>query len=601
MIVHVQGPFFDPPAALGRRGLVAKYAQVFGAAGATAVRCAADDSTQAAQRWAFGPRTATVWPVTNVERFATGPVAASAQQPVVLHAGSLVHRKGVDLLVCAVARFASSDRPALVIAGDGPELGSLQGLADEVGVRLEVMGRVPHGDLPLLMQRCPIFVLASRSDATPRAVMEAMAAGAAVVVTAVGDLEALVGDAGVVVPPDDVGALHEALAALLQDPSRRLALGERARQRALELFGFDRSMDRIWEYGRPTEAGPRLGFVVPALDLNGSKHFVHTMGLAAASATQGVRPSVFAVAPATQPASHPDVIVEYGAERRSGRLSKYVQWLRTFGPGDVVFVRISVPSLAVALALARLYRFRVAYWHATWKPGFGQEEGTVTERLFGFLLRRVDLFVTYPEVVKDFYVSAYRVDPGQVRLVPNNVDLGHRRSAAWPSNSRPRFLHVGHLSPRKGAEDLPAIANWLGEHAGVPLVVVGSGPTATALANHPKVLLCGPLDNAGVLDLIAAADVVVKPSYEEGCSRVVQEAASLGTPVVAYDIPPICSLLGELAGILTVPTGDPTALASKAAEVAAMNGQLSERLTALAASYSSGAVAALLVQELFGP
>ncbi len=69
---------------------------------------------------------------------------------------------------------------------------------------------------------------------------EAMACGAAVVVTDGGALPEVVGDAGVVVPAGDAAALEAAIAALLDDPTRRRALGEAAAVRARTHFNWDR-------------------------------------------------------------------------------------------------------------------------------------------------------------------------------------------------------------------------------------------------------------------------------------------------------------------------------------------------------------------------
>jgi glycosyltransferase involved in cell wall biosynthesis len=70
---------------------------------------------------------------------------------------------------------------------------------------------------------------------SPLKVAEYLAAGLPVVVSDQGDLREIVGDAGVLVPPDDVAALAAALARLVRDPSLRRTLSTAARLRAVAL------------------------------------------------------------------------------------------------------------------------------------------------------------------------------------------------------------------------------------------------------------------------------------------------------------------------------------------------------------------------------
>jgi glycosyltransferase involved in cell wall biosynthesis len=69
-----------------------------------------------------------------------------------------------------------------------------------------------------------------------RILVEAMACAVPVVASGSGEIPNVVGDAGVLVPEGDAGALRAALAALLADPARRQELGRRGRARALERY-----------------------------------------------------------------------------------------------------------------------------------------------------------------------------------------------------------------------------------------------------------------------------------------------------------------------------------------------------------------------------
>jgi glycosyltransferase involved in cell wall biosynthesis len=89
-----------------------------------------------------------------------------------------------------------------------------------------------------------VVMVPSRYDGMALVLLEAMACGAAVVATRVAGSSALAG-AGVLVAPEDPGALAGAIDALLADPDRRRQLGLAARQRAVERYSLQRSLDAI--------------------------------------------------------------------------------------------------------------------------------------------------------------------------------------------------------------------------------------------------------------------------------------------------------------------------------------------------------------------
>src|SRR5688500_16637156 len=93
-----------------------------------------------------------------------------------------------------------------------------------------------------LLAGADVFVSPSWAESFPYNVLEAMAAGLPVVATDVGGTAEAVehGVTGVVVPPQDPGALTEAISGLLDDPERASRLGEAGRRRVDEQFGIER-------------------------------------------------------------------------------------------------------------------------------------------------------------------------------------------------------------------------------------------------------------------------------------------------------------------------------------------------------------------------
>jgi glycosyltransferase involved in cell wall biosynthesis len=149
-------------------------------------------------------------------------------------AANLEYWKGIDVLIEACSLVAAPLR--LELFGDGTLRGSLEAQAREAGVDARFHGFV--ADAPSRLAGLDAFVLPSRGDNLPVAILEAMAAGVPVVGTRVGGIPELVADGttGLIVEPDRPRELAGALEALARDPKKRLELGERGRERAATEF-----------------------------------------------------------------------------------------------------------------------------------------------------------------------------------------------------------------------------------------------------------------------------------------------------------------------------------------------------------------------------
>ncbi|HEU4587331.1 MAG TPA: glycosyltransferase family 4 protein [Gemmatimonadales bacterium] len=156
----------------------------------------------------------------------------------ILVVSKLFERKGIQLLLRAL-RGVPLDGP-ISIVGDGPYLPALTALAGETGVPAKFWGWLDNAspELAALYQESGIFVLPSQSENFPVVLLEAMAAGLAIITTQGTGCAEVVGDAALLVPPNDVPALREALRRLLGDPALRAALGAAGRRRVVERFGW---------------------------------------------------------------------------------------------------------------------------------------------------------------------------------------------------------------------------------------------------------------------------------------------------------------------------------------------------------------------------
>jgi glycosyltransferase involved in cell wall biosynthesis len=149
------------------------------------------------------------------------------ERPVVLAVGRLHRQKRLDVLVAAAALWKHrSPQPVVLVAGEGPEREGLQDNISEQGVDVRLLGR--RTDVADLLSVSDVVVLPSSWEARPLVAQEALAAGRALVTTAVGGTEALVADAAVLVPVGDAEALAAAVNRLLDDPLARHALEAKA-------------------------------------------------------------------------------------------------------------------------------------------------------------------------------------------------------------------------------------------------------------------------------------------------------------------------------------------------------------------------------------
>ena len=162
---------------------------------------------------------------------------------VVSTVGRLTAIKQYRLFLDAVAAAARS-RPRLLalVAGDGELRADLEGHARELGIAGRVRFLGWRRDLATIYGATDVFMLTSRNEGTPVALIEAMASGVPGVSTDVGGVKDVIAaaDAGARVPDGDAAGLAAHLVRYLADPSLRQDTGRRARVSVLERYSLDR-------------------------------------------------------------------------------------------------------------------------------------------------------------------------------------------------------------------------------------------------------------------------------------------------------------------------------------------------------------------------
>src|SRR5664279_3135952 len=153
------------------------------------------------------------WPLASPAAAAPGQVRAELGadgRPLVLCVARLHPQKGLGTLVAAAAAWRAREPvPLTVIAGSGPLEPVLRAQVEAAGLPVRLLGR--RTDVADLLAAADVVVLPSRWEARALAAQEALRAGRPLVATAVGGLPALLGNAAVLVPPDDPAALAAAV------------------------------------------------------------------------------------------------------------------------------------------------------------------------------------------------------------------------------------------------------------------------------------------------------------------------------------------------------------------------------------------------------
>jgi glycosyltransferase involved in cell wall biosynthesis len=163
--------------------------------------------------------------------------------PYILYVGSLGPHKNVATLLDAFERLRGDGSSAILVLAGHPRWGEATLRRREASPHrdaIRVVGPVAAAELPALYSGAACFVFPSLYEGFGLPVLEAMACGAPVVASDRGALPEVVGDAGIVVNPEDPAALADAIRRLLDDPALRAAQSRAGLERA-DRFTWDGS------------------------------------------------------------------------------------------------------------------------------------------------------------------------------------------------------------------------------------------------------------------------------------------------------------------------------------------------------------------------
>jgi glycosyltransferase involved in cell wall biosynthesis len=186
------------------------------------------------------------------------PRAVGDGPPRIVFLGILGQRKGVDVLIDALAKVAGEGLAWQAVLGGNGEVAAAQEQAQRLGIadRISFPGWVGEEEVHRYLSDGDIFVLPSRAENQPVAILEAMARARPVIATRIGAIPEQVadGETGLLVEPGDVDSLAAALRTLIADAPRRSAMGAAGLDRFARFFSVESCASRFADLYRSSVA-----------------------------------------------------------------------------------------------------------------------------------------------------------------------------------------------------------------------------------------------------------------------------------------------------------------------------------------------------------
>ncbi len=160
-----------------------------------------------------------------------------------------IKQHGLFLEAAAAGRTARDPSAAalFLIVGDGELRAALEAHARTLGIEARVRFLGWRRDLATVYGASDLFLLTSRNEGTPVALIESLAAGVPAVSTDVGGVRDVVGEnlVALLAPDGDADTLASHVITMIADDARRRSMGEMGRARAVERYGLDRLTDDV--------------------------------------------------------------------------------------------------------------------------------------------------------------------------------------------------------------------------------------------------------------------------------------------------------------------------------------------------------------------
>jgi len=179
---------------------------------------------------------------------------AEKRKTMIMFAGSITPRKGVDYLVKAAEMLKGEDIIFLLVGNPNLDKEFTEKIKEFIRTKgleenVKLAGFVPYEDLKILYSVCDIFVLPSLEEGSPIALTEALATGKPLIGTSVGGTPLMIKDGwnGFLIEPANERQLAEKIKYLIDDPEERKRMSENSRKLAEEEFDWIKVTERYLE------------------------------------------------------------------------------------------------------------------------------------------------------------------------------------------------------------------------------------------------------------------------------------------------------------------------------------------------------------------
>ncbi|MFW2177855.1 MULTISPECIES: glycosyltransferase [unclassified Moraxella] len=191
----------------------------------------------------------TVYNGVDLENFKhlTSDDCKKSNEKIFLSVGRFNQQKDYPNLLNSIS-IAKLDNVKYLIAGDGELRQDIEKLTHKLSLENKVSLLGKRNDIPELLNNADFFVLSSKHEGLPTVVIESMACGCFVIATDCGGTAEIMGDTGILVPPQDSQALAEAMQKAMSLRDEQIQENNiRARKRVEELFSLEKSVERWLE------------------------------------------------------------------------------------------------------------------------------------------------------------------------------------------------------------------------------------------------------------------------------------------------------------------------------------------------------------------
>lgn len=494
-------------------------------------------------------------------------VGAGPDTPVVLYVARLAATKNVRLFVDVAHRLRGhATGPRFAVVASGPGRAALERLVDDLGLAGTVVLAPPRSrqDLVDAYRGSDLFLSTSDYEGFGLAVVEAMAAGLAVVATGVGGVTDVVEDGrtGILAGRGDAGALAAAVEALLDDPDRRRAMGRAGRARARERFDVVPFVAGVAALYDPARPGPAL-----PVALLKSPDFAAGTGDGAPGLPYridhleecGIRLH-WTDAPHRRPWTWPPVAAAVRAQHRLGPpLLQTVALAPRLARCPVTLAMFESEANALAvLRRAGVPPFRrtrlavIACWLAELLPGLPARR----RAWYRLAYEQVDRLFFFSSNQRPILAEHLGLDDERLRFVPYGVDDEYFRPAGGAGGGF--VLAAGRDRGRDWPTTFEAVRG-----TGLRMKVLCRPRELAGLDIPTEVEVVGYVDRAAYRDLLDRAEAVVVATHERAYpsgQSVFLEAMAMAKPCVVTETPAMADYLRPGTNAVGVPRGDAAAL-----------------------------------------